>query len=196
MNFDLVHDIQGVYRKVLKGMATPGKIQRLDEGAKVDLEVDSYKSTFLLMLMLLDGEVTFNVVSKNTKEISSMISQITYSQFKEIEEADYVFILEDATNDSLAKVYKNAKLGDLVNPNKSSTIIAEVPSIEYGNEIELRGPGIKECNMISINIKGNWIEERAERNIEYPIGIDGIFIDKVGNLIGLPRTTQVKRKVE
>lgn len=194
MKLDLVHDIQGVYRKVLNAMANPGVIENIDGKDKVDIDIESYNSTFLVMIMLLDGEVTFNIVSKKKIEISKLISQITYAKARELEEADYVFILEDATDEKLAEVYEKTKLGDLVNPNKSATIIAEVNCIEYGDDIELRGPGIKECNKISVNINKNWIDTRAEKNKEYPLGIDAIYIDKSGNLIGLPRTTQVKRQ--
>lgn len=93
---DLVHDIQSVYRKVLNSMARPGKIEVLEEQEKVDMEINFNRGTFLIMLMLLDGEVSFNVVSEKSEEVSNLISEITYSKEKPLEEADYVFVLEDA----------------------------------------------------------------------------------------------------
>ena len=117
---DLVHDIQSVYRKVLNSMARPGKIEVLEEQEKVDMEINFNRGTFLIMLMLLDGEVSFNVVSEKSEEVSNLISEITYSKEKPLEEADYVFVLEDAVEKKLAEAYSLAKVGTLINPNKSA----------------------------------------------------------------------------
>ena len=55
MELDLIHDIQSTYRKVLNSMARPGIIENIkDEADKVNVDIDCYKSTFLIMLMLLD----------------------------------------------------------------------------------------------------------------------------------------------
>ena len=197
MSLDLVHDIQGVYRKVLNSMARPGAIESIiEETNKVDINIDCYKSTFLMMLMLLDGEVSFNVISNKSMDITSLVSQITYSKVKPIEEADYIFIMNDAISASLEEGFKRAKIGSLINPNKSATIIAELDDIGSGKELILKGPGIKEESKVSV--KGNlaWVDVRAERNEEYPLGVDSIFVDDNGNLICLPRTTQIGLKGE
>lgn len=195
MKLDSIHDLQGVYRKVLNAMARPGVIENINEEAeKVDIELDCFKGTFLLMLMLLDGEVTFNIISENTMDITSLVSQMTYSKIKPLDEADYIFVLSDANSKRLALAYRKSKIGDLVNPNGSATIIAEFEEIKEGTQLELAGPGIKEVNRISISESRAWIRARKEKNQEYPLGIDGIYIDKKGNVMCLPRTTQIKEE--
>ena len=197
MKLDLVNDIQGGYRKVLNAMARPGIIESLeDEAKKVDMKTYSYRSTFLMMLMLLDGEVSFNVVSKNEMYITSLVSQITYAKLKSLEEADYIFVMNDSVDDKLDEVYKRAKIGDLVDPNKSATIIAEFEEIEEGNDLELRGPGVKEVNRVNISGNREWIKSREGKNEEYPLGIDAIYVGKNENVLCLPRTTQIKEKEE
>lgn len=191
---DLVHDIQSVYRKVLNSMARPGVIEILEEQEKIDIEVSCNKGTFLVMLMLLDGEVSFNIVSEKSEEITNLISQMTYSKQKNLEEADYIFVLEDASERSLAEVYKLAKIGTLVDPNKSATIIAEVNSINNDDNLELSGPGIKDKKSLSISGNNKWIKERELKNKEYPLGVDAIYIDKEYKVVSLPRTTKIKRK--
>lgn len=191
---DLVHDIQSVYRKVLNSMARPGKIEVLEEQEKVDMEINFNRGTFLIMLMLLDGEVSFNVVSEKSEEVSNLISEITYSKEKPLEEADYVFVLEDAVEEKLAEVYSLAKVGTLINPNKSATIISEVEFINDDGKLELSGPGIKDKKCISIGESNAWIKERNLKNKEYPLGVDGIFIDKEYRVVSLPRTTKINRK--
>ena len=96
MKLDSVHDIQGVYRKVLNSMARPGTVMSLkDESSKVEKFIECYNSTFLIMMMLLDGEVSFNVISKNDIDVSRTMSQMTYAKIKPVEEADYIFVLDD-----------------------------------------------------------------------------------------------------
>ncbi|PRR84375.1 phosphonate C-P lyase system protein PhnH [Clostridium vincentii] len=195
MKLDSIHDLQGVYRKVLNAMARPGVIENINQEAeKVDIELDCFKGTFLLMLMLLDGEVTFHIISENTMNITSLVSQMTYAKIRPLDEADYIFVLSDANSKRLALAYRKSKIGDLVNPNSSATIIAEFEEIKKGTQLELVGPGIKEANRISISESRAWIRARKEKNQEYPLGIDGIYIDKKGNVMCLPRTTQIKEE--
>lgn len=191
MKIDLVHDIQGIYRKVLNAMARPGIIENVkNEEKKVDLNLESNRSTVLIMLMLLDAEVSFNVVSKNSMDIISTISQITYAKIKPIEEADYIFILKDSI-DKLGEVFKKAKEGTLIDPNLSATIIAEVEDLKEEKELELCGPGIKDKNYIKIGKNYNWVKQREDKNKEYPLGVDSIFLDSEGQVICVPRTTKI-----
>lgn len=192
MNIDLVHDIQGVYRKVLNAMARPGCIENVkNEEEKVDLNIRSYKNTVLVMLMLLDAEVSFNVVSDNSIDVISTISQITYAKIKPIEEADYVFVLSDSI-DKLKEAYEKVKEGTLIDPNLSATIIAEVFKISDEKELELSGPGIEEKNYIKISGNYGWVKARENKNKEYPLGVDSIFLDSDGQVICIPRTTKIK----
>jgi len=195
MKLDLIHDLQGVYRKILNAMARPGVIENIKEEAeKVDIELDCFKGTFLLMLMLLDGEVTFNIISENSMSVTSLVSQLTYARVKPLEEADYIFILKDICLKKIGLAYKKGKIGDLVNPNSSATIIAEFEEIKEGKQLELVGPGIKDTNRISISEDKAWIKVRKEKNKEFPLGLDAIYIDKNSNVMCLPRTTQIKEE--
>jgi len=77
MKLDKVHDIQKIYRKVLDLMSRPGKIANIsDEVKEVQPIVDIFDATFGLMLMLLDMEVSFHIVSANSEKIAQMISQL------------------------------------------------------------------------------------------------------------------------
>ena len=190
MELDMVHDIQKVYRKVLNAMSRPGVIEDIKkQNEKVDIKIECYKSTFLLMLMLLDGEVSFALPGNKDNKIINIINQMTYSKEKKIGEADYLFVTEKG---DINKAIKNGKIGNLIDPNKSSTIIVEVQYINDQKKLELSGPGIKES--IYANIEGyeKWLKIRNEKNKEYPLGIDMIFLDKKGKVICLPRTTKIK----
>ncbi|MDI3477716.1 MAG: alpha-D-ribose 1-methylphosphonate 5-triphosphate synthase subunit PhnH [Thermoanaerobacterium sp.] len=194
MKFDYVHDIQRAYRKLIDSISKPGTISSLDEESrKLDLAVSCNKSILVLMLMLLDTEVTFHIAGQEAENISRYISQLTYSRVAPLEEADFIYILEDVGSKELESAIKRCKIGDLVNPHLSATLIIEVEEISNHKDLVLRGPGIKEEKYISISTEARWAALRAEKNIEYPLGIEMYFVDKEHKLLALPRTTKITK---
>lgn len=192
MKLDMVHDIQSVYRKVLNAMSRPGVLENISEEAeKNDININFYGGSFLVMLMILDREVSFNVVSEQGNDVSKLISEITYAQVKPVEESDYIFVLEDKTVEILDEVIEKCKIGNLVDPQKSATIIAEVKCISKDGDIALEGPGIQDVNKISICGDKKWISARKNKNEEYPLGVELIFVDENSNLVCIPRTTKI-----
>lgn len=191
---DLVHDIQTSYRKVLNCMSRPGSIENLAcQIEKVDIDVDFSRSTLIMMYMLLDAEVSFKIVSHEEEKISKLVNQLTYGKYTSLEEADFIFIMKDADEDMVEQAFKAAKIGDLIDPHKSATIVVEVEEISGNKELMLTGPGIKKENYMQVKIKGDWLGEREKKNIEYPLGIDMILLDEESNVMCLPRTTQIKK---
>ena len=193
MKLDLVHDIQTVYRKVLNCMARPGTIENINEQSnRIDFEINMLNSTVLIMQMLLDAEVGFKVISKNEEEVTKFINQLTYSIRKKTEEADYIFISKNADSSMVDEAFRNAKIGDLIYPNKSATIVFEVEDINNSQDFKLTGPGINVGTFIHIETNVNWIYEREKKNTEYPLGIDLIFVDGNSNIACIPRTTEIR----
>ncbi|WP_315065629.1 phosphonate C-P lyase system protein PhnH [uncultured Clostridium sp.] len=191
---DLVHDIQTSYRKVLNCMSRPGSIENIAyQIEKVDINIDFSKSTLIMMYMLLDAEVSFKIVSHEEEKIGKLVNQLTYGKYTSLEEADFIFIMKDADEDMVEQAFKAAKIGDLIDPHKSATIVVEVEEINNNKELMLRGPGIKKENYIQVKVKGDWLGEREKKNIEYPLGIDMILLDEESNVMCLPRTTQIKK---
>lgn len=192
MSLDLVHDTQKTYRKLLRCMSRPGVIESIKEQSeKIDFDISFYKSTLVNMYVLLDGEVTFNIVSINKEEITNFVNQLTYAKATRLEEADFIFILNDADENSLGNAYTRAKLGTLIDPHKSATIIAEVEKLSTDRKYCLKGPGIDDLCYVDIITKGLFVGERENKNIEYPLGIDTVFIDKEDQIMCLPRTTKI-----
>ena len=192
MKLDLVHDTQAAYRKLLKCMSRPGVIESIEkQSEKIDFDISFYKGTLVSMFVLLDGEVTFNIFSKNKKEITNFVNQLTYAKAVALEEADFIFVLNDAEENSLGEAFNRAKLGTLIDPHKSATIIVEVEKLSYEKKYILKGPGIENLSYASIITKGPFINERENKNIEYPLGVDTIFINREAQIMCLPRTTKI-----
>jgi len=192
MKLDFIHDIQRAYRKVVDSMSRPGLITNLkDEAAKVDLEAGCFPSTLVLAAMLLDTEVTFKVVSEKEEETTRWINQLTYAKADAAERADFVFVLYDKAEDELGQILQRVKIGSLIDPHDSATIIVEADAVTDGCDFKLTGPGIEEANYVNVSVNGNWMEVRQQQNAEFPMGVDLIFVDKNHHLLCLPRTTQI-----
>lgn len=196
MTLDIVHDLQSVYRKLVDSTSRPGLISDLRKEAAL-VEEENPKgcsaSVLLIALTLFDQEVSFKVFSPQADSVSKTINQLTYAKPTEAKKADFLLILQDAEKGSLEEAIINAKAGTLKNPHKSAFIIVEVESVTSGEALLLKGPGIHTTELVHLDVNENWVESRQEKNKEYPLGIDLIFIDQHHQLIALPRTTQITR---
>lgn len=196
MSLHLVHDLQRAYRKTVDSMARPGLISNIKVQAdKVDLETGCLKSTIVLVLMLFDNEVTFKVISEREAEITKLLNQLTYAKATETQAADFILVLRDAGPLGLEKALLAAYPGDLADPHKSATIIVEADALSNERNLVLTGPGIDRESHVKVQTTGNWVDLRAEKNSEYPLGIDLVFTDAAHNLLCLPRTTQIAKQV-
>ncbi|WP_010676739.1 phosphonate C-P lyase system protein PhnH [Bacillus timonensis] len=194
MKLDLVHDLQAVYRKMVDSTSRPGLISNLQKEAELleaDIQTDCTASLIVVALTLLDQEVSFKVVSENEETVSAIIHQYTYAKPANIEQADYIFVLKDAKASILSDVLTKAKPGTLRNPQHSATVFIEAEEVRSGGSLLLKGPGIQSTVSVEIVTQGDWIEVRQEKNKEYPLGIDLMFVDGAHQLLSLPRTTQI-----
>lgn len=192
MKLDLVHDVQRAYRKLLDSLSRPGTISDLTEEAGM-LEADKgcLPATRIMADMLLDTEVSFKVFSERETQVTQWFKQSSYAREAEVTEADYIFVLRDAKPNDLLHALQAAKIGDLRDPHFSATLIIETESLSGGTKLCLAGPGIQSTASAEMLMNKHWLDARAERNAEFPLGLDCIFVDADHRLLALPRTTQV-----
>lgn len=196
MELDLVHDIQKAYRKIVDSMSRPGLISNIkDQAGKVDMEIGCFKSTMVLILMLFDTEVTFKLISERKDEITKRINQLTYAKATEAHSADFILVLQDARPWDVERAFRAAHPGDLMDPHKSATMIIEAGNLSNDQDLTLTGPGIDQESHVKIQTTDHWVALRAEKNAEYSLGIDLIFTDLNHNILCIPRTTQIAKRV-
>lgn len=199
MKLDLIHDIQKAYRKLIDSQSRPGLISDLkDEAGKIDIRTGCLNASAVLVQMLFDTEVKFKVYSQNETEVTKLINQLTYAKAAEASEADFIFILLDARETDLREAMKQAYPGNLLDPHKSATIIIEVDELTNDSQLILNGPGIEKERHVAVKTKWletDWVELRAEKNTEYPLGIDIILTDRYDKVLCIPRTTKISKMV-
>ena len=92
-----------------------------------------------------------------------------------------------------------ARTGTLADPHRGATVVLELPFITSAGDsrehevLTLSGPGIRTRNRIKAGGDLSWVDTRASKNSEYPLGIDMILIDGHGRLAFIPRTTRIER---
>ncbi|PAQ15778.1 phosphonate C-P lyase system protein PhnH [Bacillaceae bacterium SAOS 7] len=195
MGLDRIHDIQAIYREVLDAMARPGSIHSIEaQASKEEVISGCYVGTLALAKTLIDTEVTYYLPVAHA-ELNQLFYQHTHAKQAELREADFLFILRQGNDGELRESLLNAKRGTLTDPHQSATIIVEVDQLFSKGDLLLSGPGIETEVEIAIHGSEEWLEVRAEVNSEYPLGIDLIFIDANQQIVCIPRTTQMKRRV-
>jgi alpha-D-ribose 1-methylphosphonate 5-triphosphate synthase subunit PhnH len=200
MKFDPVHDSQSIFRSLLSAHAFPGTLrdistetERIDPGIGVDPRLAA------LALALIDGEVSFSWLGDGAA--AETVAKLCSSEPRSAREADFVFAASGIA--SLLEALRAAKEGDLVDPQRGATIIALADRLVAGSELvaggelEARGPGIADSARFAVEFKDaspdEWIAERARRNVEFPLGVDLIFVDRDGGLMAFPRSTKLAR---
>lgn len=192
MKFDKVLDVQQAYRSILHAFSYPGEIVSLKSAlAHMDKVLPCLSATQILLYMLLDTDTSVHVVSQDHQLRENLI-QVTNCVEKPIEQAQYVVVSKEAQN-CLGDIIRHVSLGTLEHPHEGATILVECNSVQKRAMYELKGPGIKDTNTISISQGCEWISARADVNIEFPLGVDMIFVDDQGNCVAIPRTIQIAR---
>ncbi len=183
-NFDFVFDTQTTFRQLMDAMSHPFQKYSIKKEAS---GFGEEQSLFLTIgCTLLDNETSF-YVEKNAV-LMTELQELTLSNEEEIKKADYIFLSSELNYETIRTMFQNAKKGDFYDPHKSATFVIFAKSDDKSEKIIATGPGIKESIEITISkyVK-NVLNIRSETTVEYPCGIDLIFVFDDGEIIGCPR---------
>lgn len=191
---DRVHDTQEIFRMTLDCMAKPGTISELSSIVEpLSERVGCSPAMFSQAITLLDGEVSFHIVGENSARVEAYFSSLTFSKEIPLSEANYVFILKDTAPEKIQEVFRKVDKGTLENPDQSATILLEVERLSTDKQLAFTGPGIQENVYVEIEGHEHWLVARAEKNREYPLGVDLILMDSNSKLMCIPRTTRIEK---
>ena len=144
--------------------------------------------------MLLDGETSFAIYAADGGRQEQSVSRLTLSKSASLDQADFIFFPDPSLDASI--VIERCREGTLEDPQLGATLIFRASAIESGGPLILTGPGIERETAIGIERAGDWLEARRQKNREYPLGVDAIFITDDGRLAAIPRTTKIAVRPE
>ncbi|GMA60437.1 phosphonate C-P lyase system protein PhnH [Alicyclobacillus fastidiosus] len=182
---------QELFRTLLDCMSRPGKIAKLAPSNGV-LEIDLTPYVVSVALTLLDQEVTFQIVHDKGSS-SSTLQVYTMASLAPLNQCDFVFMHGTDSVDVCG-----LKRGVLAYPDESATVVCSVNQLSDSKlyqsgttKLTLSGPGIKDqCQLFLDGIDEQLLSLWQRANQEYPLGIDWIFVDEMGNVCCIPRSTQ------
>ena len=179
-----VADSQRAFRRILKAMSEPGvmvSLPQLPAWGKT-----SCAATAVLMT-LVDRETPIWLDSTLSNE--ALLTNLRFHTGAPVtEQTDAPFALLHAKSGTPIQQFSP---GDNFSPEKSTTIIIEVPSLNGGLTLRLSGPGLMESRAIAPQLPESVLQYLRERPHSFPQGIDLIFTCGE-NMMALPRTTDVR----
>jgi len=170
-----------LFRVLLQAMSRPGKIYELPQH---DVE---QQSAVQLLGCLLDNEVSLAVLGD--ADLETALLRYTNSLKARPEAADYIVAAHGTTCGWLT----GFKRGTLEYPDAGATVVYLVEALQAdGNEISLSGPGINGTKFLTISgFDMRELDRLREANMEYPLGLDVIIIDRDARICCIPRSTKI-----
>lgn len=186
-----VYDAQRHFRVLLDTMARPGRINILP-AVEVTPPASLSRGAAWIALSLLNSDVHFHVAEAH-EDASAYLQANTGSRPAPAAEADFLFLHGTAC----AAALREARLGIPAYPEGGATAVVMVAALgrssaQGGLALTLTGPGIEHQEQVCITgLSAELLEIRQERNGEFPLGLDFMFVTADGHVACLPRTTRV-----
>ena len=179
-----VQDAQASFRAVLDAMAHPGRIVRLPRSLPSAPPLGGAATAVALSLCDADTPVWLDAASAGAADYLAFHCGAPRAATPGA--ASFVFVADHATMPPLG----DFSLGTDEYPERSATLVIEVPSLGAGEGVRLRGPGI--AGEARLGVGGLperfWAERDAIAEL-FPRGLDVVFACG-DTLAALPRSTR------
>jgi alpha-D-ribose 1-methylphosphonate 5-triphosphate synthase subunit PhnH len=181
---------QAVFRAVMEAMARPGTIAELDVAitspaplgvaaaalalALLDFETPFWLDPTLAAAPDVDGWFKFHTGAPRTADSVS---------------AAFAFVAKPATLPG----FETFDLGSIEYPDRATTLVLEVETLNDGDVFHLSGPGIKESRTFAaVPLPADFADRMAANRALFPRGVD-IVLTCGRRLTALPRSVQLTR---
>ena len=187
---DKVLSAQSTFRSVMDAMARPGSIQRIASVAGTPDAMMRGTAAIALTLFDHDTLVWLDGQMSATADVAKWLRFHTSAP-----------IVADSSIAGFALVGDPKSLPDLDRfafgsneyPDRSTTLIQQVESLDDGPVVELQGPGIDGTAMLRASIQPCDLFERLTFNAAlFPRGIDVVLVHD-DSIVAIPRTTRLVR---
>lgn len=179
-----VADAQRAFRRILKAMSEPGVMVSLP---LVQGWGALSPAATAVLLTLVDQESPLWIDPQVDNPI--LRSNLRFHTGAPMSESrDAPFALSHAASSPCPAAFA---AGDNLAPEKSTTLIIEVPSLNGGLTLRLSGPGLRETRAIAPQLPESVLDYLRNRPHPFPQGVDLIFTCGEA-MMALPRTTRVE----
>ncbi|MEH2471588.1 alpha-D-ribose 1-methylphosphonate 5-triphosphate synthase subunit PhnH [Nitrobacteraceae bacterium AZCC 2161] len=187
---DKVLSAQSTFRSVMDAMARPGSVQRIEAASGVPAPLMRGSAAIALTLFDQDTPVWLDAKMSATSDVAKWIKFHTSAPVIADSSVCSFALIGDI--DQLPALQRFA-IGSNDYPDRSTTLIVQVPSLTQGPAIELRGPGIDGTAVLRTQIAPELLERLAINHALFPRGIDLVLVAD-DTIVALPRTTRFVAK--
>lgn len=183
---DRVHDAQTAFRSVLDALSRPGRSFSIGSPVK-GLPLGSAMAHLLLTLTDENTPVWWQF--KEGAGAAWLRFHTSAPAVLEPNTAAFAVVVDVGHMPPLDTFSE----GSLASPERSTTLLVEVQSLHEGPDVEWRGPGIEDLQIVRIaGLQDDFWTQWKANQAAFPQGVDIVFT--CGNAaIGLPRTTRMRR---
>jgi alpha-D-ribose 1-methylphosphonate 5-triphosphate synthase subunit PhnH len=182
---DVVGDSQRCFRAVLDAMARPGRLAVIDMLESPPAGISPAAGAILLTLADVDAPVWLGAHA--AKAADWIRFHTGASILGDPTRAHFAYVAADELPD-----IRELNLGTDEYPDRSTTVIVEVPRFAAQGPLLFRGPGIETSHSAAIDgLDPDFWSRRAGLHEIFPRGIDCIFVCG-SSALALPRTTHVE----
>ncbi len=179
-------DAQRLYRRLLDAMAWPGRQQDLSEAPEPP--VGLHRSTAGIALTLLDFETRLwlDPALRGSATEAWLRFHCGCPLTHDPRTAAFAVVADARQMPGL----DDFAVGDAHYPDRSTTLIVQLPSLSGGAAVRLTGPGIDgHIDVAPTGLPGDFWAQLAENRAEFQLGVDLLLVDEA-KVLGLPRSTR------
>lgn len=185
---DPVFEAQAVFRTVMDGLANPGRIGTVDGAAQAPASVPKAMAALALTLLDHDTPVLLGPGLRDTPFAAWLAFHTGAPLADNAFDAAFALWLKAGGFPG----FEGLAIGSDEYPDRSTTVIAEIPALEGGPPLLARGPGIRGSITLSPSgLPADFVRRWQENNALYPRGIDLVLVSG-DRMLCLPRTTRLQ----
>lgn len=183
---DPVFDSQRVFRAGLRAFANPGTPLQIATALESPAPLMSAAAAFLLSM--LDFETPLWTQQPGSALTDYLHFHCGVPIVNEPAEARFALITDPAAMPDLSSF----DAGSAEYPDRSATLVVQVPRLAGGRRARLSGPGIFEpVHIEPAGLRPDFWTQWQRNTAAFPCGIDVLFVCGAA-LLGMPRTTKAE----
>lgn len=184
---DPVFDAQRAFRGMLDALSHPGRVVDLDTAATPPAPLMPAAGAVLATLADDTTPIWLDAALMPTAVPAWIGFQTGAPVISDPDTAAIAVVSHAATMPALTTFAE----GSAEYPDRSTTLILQVPALDGGPRLVLRGPGIAETAEIApAGLPADFAARMAANRALFPRGVD-LFLVAGSRIIGLPRTVRI-----
>lgn len=182
---------QTTFRAVMQAMAEPGTSHTVDRTLSPPLPLNQAAAAIALTLCDQETLVWLDPDLANVRGVGLWLAfHCGATMTSDPQRAQFLIVADAASLPTLSTLAQ----GTQEYPDRSATVILQVETLEGGEHLTLKGPGIKgERSVSPLPLPDNFVRQWSDNNALFPCGVD-LILAAPDAISCLPRTTRIHAK--